>query len=324
MNYREKIDYSSLSTYLTCHRKFLFQYIMHLRSPYPSIHLIFGSCYHYGLETVYKHLLRDPDSLTVIDASELSRIAFNDLWSIEGAPHWPDNDAIFPKSPGHAANMYHDYWGKYLSLDNEEKTILAVESPFEINLSQFQSGLPNYIGRLDIVFKKDSGSIEIVDHKTTKAEYKTAFTSYEQSYQTDGYLTAGHMYYDKIPSIIYNVAYTTKQPKFNRFIINKRKMQIEQFLQDLTYYSLEILVNLDMLDDDLKSCTSKHDHLKSFRRTSGEPCTSYFTPCEYLDLCKMRNNPLDWMHKPPQGFIQREWDPETHSEDLKLKLEALK
>ena len=323
MNYREKIDYSSLSTYLDCPRKFLFQYIMHFRGNSKNIHFVFGSCWHYGLEVSYKKLMKQ--KLSTLDVTELSIEAFNKLWQLEGKEAFPDEDIIFPKSPGHAANMYYAYWKRYLKHDLKDKQIIAVESPFVIELSNFHKDLPNYIGRIDLIFELLKKDLEIVDHKTAKALYPTALTGYEMSYQTDGYLTAGHLFYDKLPKMTYNVAMCQKKGIFfHRYYINKRKMQIEQFLQDIIFYSTEIIDNLNLLDKDLINAKSRHDHIKSFPRRPGNACTTFMNPCKYFNLCKLRNNPLDWMKKPPQGFSINEWNPETHEEEIKDKLKEIK
>ena len=322
MNYREKIDYSSLSCYLDCPRKFLFQYLMHFRGNNKNIHLVFGSCWHYGLEIPYKTMMEQ--KLSVLDATDLSIEAFNKLWQIEGSEAFPDTDIIFPKSPGHAANMFHAYWKRYLKIDLKNKQIIAVESPFVINLSKFHKGLPNYIGRIDLVFEELNKSLEIVDHKTAKALYPTALTGFEMSYQTVGYLTAGHLFYDKLPKMTYNVAMCQKKGIFfHRYYINKRKAQIEQFLQDIVFYTIEIIDNLNLLQEDLITCTGRNDHLTSFIRRPGNACTTFMSPCRYFDLCKLRNNPLLWINKPPQGFSINEWNPETHEQEIKDKLKEL-
>jgi hypothetical protein len=138
------------------------------------------------------------------------------------------------------------------------------------------------------------------------------------SLQTDGYLTAGHMFYDKIPTMTYSMAIFQKtNPGFHRFHIIKRKMAIEQFLQDLLHYTSEIITNLTMLEEDFENCKTRNSHISSFRRRCGYACTSYMTACPYLDLCKMRNNPLLWKDKPPQGYSVNEWDPDKHEEDEK-------
>jgi hypothetical protein len=295
---------------------------MHFRGNNKNIHLIFGSCWHYGLEVVYKELMTQ--KLSILDATDLSIDSFNKLWQIEGSTAFPDEDIIFPKSPGHAANMYYAYWKRYLKIDLKDKRIIAVESPFIIDLSNFYDNLPNYIGRIDLVFEEANGSLEIVDNKTAKALYPTALTGFEMSYQTTGYLTAGHLFYDKLPKMTYNIAMCQKKGIFfHRYFINKRKAQIEQFLQDIVFYTTEILENLDKLEDDLATVTSRNDHITSFHRRPGNACTTFMSDCRYFNICKLRNNPLDWMKKPPQGFSINEWDPDTHEEEMKAKLKEI-
>ena len=321
MNYREKIDYSSLSTYLECPRKFLYQYLLHLRNPRPSIHLVFGSCWHYGLEVVYQAELNDP-KITPADATKLATDAFNLLWSIEGTPHWPNEDTIFPKSPGHAANVYHAYFKRFLKFDQSNSTVLAVESPFVIHISE---DLPNYIGRFDLIRTiKKTGTLEIIDHKTTKAIYPTTGSGFEMSYQTIGYLTAGRIFYDSIPSMVFGVAIFQKSKiDFQRFTIHKRVQAVNQFLHELRYYMNEIIKELDFLRLDKLAGLTRTDSLNCFQRRPGYACTTFNGNCAYFDLCKLRNNPLLWIEKPPQGYIIHEWDPDTHEADLKQKIKEI-
>jgi hypothetical protein len=321
MDYNKKIDYSSLSTYLSCPREFLFQYIMNLRPAGQSIHLVFGACWHYGLEATYQHLMENPHTSSV-DCTIISIKAFNALWKLDGEPFWKDEDLIFPKSPGHAANMYKAYWDRFLSLDTNDRKIIAVEAPFAIDLSTItnEKNLPDYIGRLDLILSNGDG-IEIIDHKTAKAIYKTSPQTYEMSFQTDGYLTAGRLFYDKIPSITYRVALCQKTKiDFQPITINKRSAAIEHFLANLVFYIKQIKENLILLEEDKMKCLDRSDILKSFPRSPGYSCTTFMTTCAYYDLCRLRNNPLLWLNKAPQGFHFKEWNPEEHEEETKKRL----
>jgi len=322
MDYREKIDYSSLSTYLECPRKFLYQYILHLRNPRPSIHLVFGSCWHYGLEVVYL-VEKDDPTIDIKTATKLAVDAFNLLWSIEGAPHWPNEDSIFPKSPGHAANLYNAYFKKHLLNDRRLTTVLAVESPFAIHISE---NLPNYIGRFDLlrtIIKTQM--LEILDHKTAGAIYKITGAGFQMSYQATGYLTAGRIFYDSIPAMVYRVAVCQKSKiEFQDFVINKRVQAINQFLHELKHYMTEIVAQLTILDDDKTRCLDRNDLLHSFHRRPGYGCTTFNSNCSFFDLCKLRNNPLLWLEKPPQGYTIFEWDPELHEAELKQKINEAK
>lgn len=320
MNFHEKIDYSALSTYLTCPRRFLFQYVMNLKPGGQSIHLVFGSCWHYGLEATY-NLLKDQPNLNVLQATEHSIRSFNKLWKLDGEPLWKNEDAIFPKSPGHAANMYKAYWDRFLESDIKDRKILAVESPFSIDLSVNGQKLPNYIGRIDLIFTNGSDGIDILDHKTAKAIYSTTPQTFEMSFQSDGYLTAGRIFYDKIPTITYRIALCQKSKiDFVPIVVNKRSAAIEHFLSDLCHYATEIQHNLALLEEDKETCKERTDILRSFHRNPGYACTTFSSVCPFYDLCRLRNNPLHWIEKAPQGFIHSEWDPELHEERTKQRL----
>ncbi|MDA3808353.1 MAG: PD-(D/E)XK nuclease family protein [Thiomicrorhabdus sp.] len=327
MDYREKIDYSSLSTYMDCPRKFLFQYVMHLRGAGKSIHLVFGSCWHYGLEKAYLEMQSQQQSngvikLTVMDLTIISVKAFNALWDLDGAPHWKDEDVIFPKSPGHAANMFKAYWERHLKLDTDDgRKVVAVEAPFVIDLSSYRCDFPNYIGRIDLILSAPGNGIEIIDHKTAKSVYKVSPQIFESSFQTDGYLTAGRLFYDKIPSITYRLAICQKAKiDFHPITVNKRSAAIDHFLVNLTQFVSKILDDLDWLVKDRENCVNRTDVLQSFNRCPGNACTAFFTQCPYYNLCRLRNNPLSWFDKAPQGYTHDEWDPDTHEEGIKTRL----
>lgn len=322
MNYKEFIDYSSLSTYLECPRKFYFQYILHFRSVRPSIHLVFGSAWHYGLEKAYELMMEEPTTpLTPTDLRETSISGFNQLWTIEGEPHF-DPDIVFPKNPGRAADMYDKYWKKYLNEDLEYR-IIGVESPFAIDLSSIYPGLPAYIGRLDLISESPSQELKITDHKTASSINKVTSTQFQSSMQTDGYLCAGHMYYDKIPTMEYSVSLCQKTKiAFERFSFSKRNSALDRFLHDLCEHSANILLDLQQLESE-SHIMEKTYSMNSFLRKPGYACTAYFSPCPYFDICNARNNPMTWKDDPPQGYDVNEWDPTKHEEETKKKLKEI-
>lgn len=322
MDYTKVIDYSSLDTYLKCPRKFMFQYVMHFRSTRANLDLVFGSCWHYGLELAYKALQED-NTCSVELLTDLSIEGFNALWTIEGAPNWPDNESCFPKSPGHAANMYHAYWEQHLPLHRDFE-ILGVESNFTIDLSYINAALPCYIGKQDLVVKDPNDAIHIWDQKTAKSVNTSSYYQYASTLQTDGYLASGHIYYDAIPFMHYLVALCQKSKiAFQEYQVMKPKSSIDRFFSELAHYSLEIIQHLNLFNYELEHAKNRTDIIKCFPRRSGYVCTAYFRPCSYYDICHMRNNPLLWHNDPPQGYDVNEWDPQTQDADRKARLEAL-
>jgi len=316
MDYKERLDYSSLSCYIDCPRKFYFKYILHLRTRAKNINLVFGSAWHYGLEVAYRAKQADP-TLGPEALRDIATKGFNALWALEGTSF--DPDIVFPKSPGHAANMYNKYW--QVDPVPSDAEILAIESPFEVSLSHLRPGLPAYIGRLDLVLLMPDGSLRIIDHKTTKSINTVTHTSFECSLQTDGYLTVGHLYYDKVPSMVYSIALCQKSKiDFHQMVINKPRMTIDRFLADLSFYAQEIVDNIHLLHEERASEADRSYNLRAFPRRPGYACTSYFRPCSYYDICKLRANPALWTDKPPSGYEQHEWDPATHEAELAARL----
>jgi hypothetical protein len=329
MDYNNEIDFSSLDTWLTCPRKFLFRYVMHLRPDGPpSLDLIFGSCWHYGMECAFKELQSSPESepLTLVD---LAINGFNTLWEKE-ASQWFDPDTCFPKNPGRAADMFYRFFTEWEHFYRGGDTrILGVEQPFTINLNSLNPATsthhyPNYIGRLDLVVERDKKTVEIIDHKTAKFVNDTAMQGHTMSLQTDGYLTAGHLYYDSLPMIIYNIALCQKTKiDFTQHKVARRTAAIDRFLGDLIAHTTAIRNDLTIYQDELATQRRSPDKLynpRCFRRKPGYACTLYFRPCEFYDLCLTRNNPLLWTDDLPQGYRREEWHPDNV--DPKKKLEA--
>lgn len=316
MDYTKAIDYSSLSTYLSCPRKFMFQYVLHLRSVRPSIDLVFGAAWHYGLEQAYRSW-KDQADLTLEMLAMISEESFNQYWSIEGEPYF-DPDQTFPKSPVNAANMYHSYWRKFYGIQNT-KQILSIEEPFTIAIKVGSYDI-SYIGRMDLIFK-NRDFIEITDHKTTKSVNAITGPSFECSMQTDGYLTAGNIYYDSIPRMVYIVALCqkSKHDAFELYEFTKPNYSLERFLSDLRMHCQRIIIDLEQAKNE-QSNLSRTFSPQSFLRNPGYACTQYFRKCPYFDICTMVNNPFIWQSKPPEGYIVSEWNPDQHDAEVKAKL----
>jgi hypothetical protein len=284
---------------------------------------VFGSAWHYGLEVVYEEMMKDT-KLDPTSAREASIKGFNALWSIEGEPNF-DPDLVYPKSPGRAADMYHKYWKQFLVEDTALK-IVGVEIPFTITLSDLLPGMPNYIGRMDLAFEHEDESLEILDHKSASSINKITPVSFQASMQTDGYLAAGHLYYDKIPSMTYSVALCQKTKiAFERFTFSKRLSAINRFLVDLANHCNRLLGDLTLMEQELEEHATDRNHImSSFYRKPGYACTSFFAACPYFDICNHRNNPLTWTEDIPGGYERKEWDPATHEAELKKKLEEIR
>ncbi len=228
MDFTKKIDFSSISDFCTCQRKFFFKHILCLvPDSAPNVDLVFGGAWHYGLEKAYQALRDNPD-ISAINTTEIAAQSFQKFWDVEGSG-WFDPDASYPKSPGRAGDMYYNYFSEFLSGDSTGR-VIATESPFVINLGET---LPNYIGRLDLVMDFD-GWLYIYEHKTSKYVNDAIIAGFDNSFQCEGYLTAGHIYYDKIPRVLYNIALCQKSKiDFTRHEVTRSKSAIDRFLTEL-------------------------------------------------------------------------------------------
>ncbi len=324
MDYNKEIDYSSLKTFIDCRRKFFYQYILHLRSESPSIHLIFGSAWHYGLEVVYNIMKEDPKALKLaIDCREISTKAFTNYWKVEGEEHFGHLDT-YPKNPGNASNMYNSYWNKFFIMDRS-MTVFGVEMPFTLLL---KSGV-SYIGRMDLVMK-EFDKIFVIDHKTSSIISKITASEYEASLQTKGYLTAIQAHVDTLPRIIYRTARcqkgSTETEQFEVFI---NKAMNERFLQDVNWWSEQVknevaAYNAYMLD---YHATGKpvdfRSYFPAFHGSYSASCTAFFSLCPYYDICAEANNPLHYAEHAPTGYKFEEWNPADHEAKITKKLKEI-
>lgn len=315
MNYTEEIDYSSLSTYQLCPRKFFFQYVLNLRKTgRPSIDLIFGAAWHYALEKGYQ-ALSETAELSPNDLTKVSVDAFNHHWKVEGEEHF-DPEASYPKSPARAADMLNAYWQTFADEDRKLE-IIGTEVPFSIALDK---DLPKYVGRLDMAGLTKEGWLLIYEHKTAKFYNDVTQIGFENSLQAEGYLTAGHIYWENIPRVIYNVALCQKTKiDFFRQPVTKRDIVIDRFLVELRTWVERLLADLTIYQE--VKFTSKEEPPEIFPRSNATTaCTNYFRRCEYYDLCMYRVNPMEYADKLPEGFMISEWNPHEHVIQIRKKL----
>lgn len=145
-----RLSYSSLDTYRTCPLKYKFKEIDKLREP-KSKEAVFGTLIHSTLKYLHEPALLPP---SLEDA--LNYFATN----------W--NDAVYdnPDEERAAFAMGVDMIRRYREKnDPRESTIIALESPFEIELSTQNNTRHTIKGIIDRIDKTPDG-YEIIDYKT--------------------------------------------------------------------------------------------------------------------------------------------------------------
>lgn len=322
MDFTKSIDYTTLSSYMGCPRKFLFRHILSLTpdSP-PSVDLHFGKCYHTAMETFFTLVKAvqendvTKDSLTIPLIQEAMKSAFMQEW--DSIPHNFDPELVHPKSPSKAFDLINDF-----VLDNYPNAlnhkVIGTEIPFSIPIFDQPNGTEyNYTGRMDAFIMKNNRPT-VLEHKTTKYTNQTWSESFRTNLQVEGYLIAAQLSTGITPAVEVIGAHVTKtKHDFITLPITKQALLNERALVELRHIIHNLLDEFDILtqailEDPSTFLTDRTHPLTYFHRShiSGGQCTAFFRPCEYINLCTSRPNPLTYNLKVPSGFRLDQWNPE--------------
>lgn len=328
MDFTKEIDYTTLSSYIACPRKFFFRHVLNLKKDEgTSIDLHFGKAFHTGLEAAYLMIQgyqergeNPAGDLTEAVLADLAYKAFMEEW--DSIPHGFDPDLVAPKSPAYAADCFLGYMKTY-RMEMMRNRVLGVELSFSVPIMENF----NYIGRMDLV-DEDAASktVRVVEHKTTKYDNLVWQESWRSNFQVEGYLAAGYAQTGEMPMVIVNGAKLNKTKiSYPRVPIQKSAAAIERFLAEVAAYIVRLNQEYEELMSQLEGphkallLADPTALLTLFPRNcySGGPCTMFFRTCEYMDYCQMRNNPMTWYNNPPSGYVIDEWDPRDPDGRLK-------
>ena len=299
MDYTKELDYTSLNMFLSCPRKFYFRMVRNwVVDGDTPLDLAFGLAWHKGMEYGF-NVLKENKGLNPLDLTDACRMGFDSVWD----EYDFDPERAFPKNPTRAYDMYKTFWDRFLP-EYASAELIGAESKFSIPLSSDES-FPMYVGRLDNVWMKGD-TLLIDEFKTTKYGNDVWLASQEMSFQVEGYLTAGKFYFDKLAKV-YVVGAICQKSRFDflRHLITRQDTAIDRFFWEIRRYAGELLRELAVLDNYRQN---PEKYFPIFPRKMGLVCTSYFRPCEYMDLCKIAYNPEKYVD-PPAGYISSEWRP---------------
>ena len=312
MDVRKEIDYTALSSYLQCPRKFYWRQVRNLKlDGMTSHHLIFGLAWHAGLEHGYKAGFAETGSLKqkVEAATNAALAAFKKTWFANRGNEL-DQVNIFPKNEGRGLEMLIEYFKRF-SMDFTEFKLMGAESSFTIPLGE---GMPSYIGRRDLDLIDKNGVVTF-EHKTMSTATEATLAGFDMSLQVEGYLTSAKLYYDQTSYVVINGAICQKSKfDFTRYHISRKESAINRFLLELYSHVRRLLNELAEYDEwKAGANVDPTAPMPVFLRNPGDSCVKYFRRCEYFDLCMARNNPEAFV-KTPLGFIEDVWDPRRFSE----------
>jgi len=157
-------DYTMMSTFLTCRRKYKFAHIEGIVPKVTATPLTFGGAIHKALDEWYKS--KNPDKAIEIFKGEYTENKELDSKRTHAMGEW----------------MINNYHARYV---NQPCTTIATEQAFTLPLENGN----NLIGRLDKIIEWDD-VLWVMDHKTTSQLGASYFKMHTPNLQFDGYVWA--------------------------------------------------------------------------------------------------------------------------------------
>lgn len=280
---KDKIwDYSTLSSFQTCRKKYYFEHIRHLRPKLKGAALEFGGAIHEGLDAYYKQ-----------GGGEAGLKA--GLEAFQGG--WKDREGDEIRTVENGIKMLTWYSVKYKH--EPFKTVGKPESGFVFFIGDILYG-----GRIDLPVEWD-GNLWIMEHKTTTRLSGGYFDQYELDKQVTGYIIAAENYFKdrKVMGCIVNVmepwkelirpTAKSKQPEdhFLRKPITRSTMVKERFK-----------LNVQRIVRDIHWCTENDEFMEAEKK---EVCHYYNRPCPYLQLCQYGEDE----RVIEREYVKEEWKP---------------
>jgi hypothetical protein len=303
-------DPTKVSEFMTCNRKYLYQYILGWRPEAPSNHLVFGTSWHIAMEYLLTH---DYSTRSVVRAHDAMVSDYRKTFG-------PETDEMFwPKTPNNALLVLNAYASKF-STDLTLWTPKYTEIAGKIHISDNQ--ILHF--RMDSIMEhREKGKVKSIEHKTGSNTWNWEL-QWPLSMQNGTY---SHVLYCLYPSelvegIVFRGSFFKKaktawakltagegigklQPPYDfiEFPGAKSLDQMQTWLWGTSYWLDRLTEEFELLSD----ATENDEVLMAFP-LNPTACTRWFG-CEYLDYCQAWQNPLRRCYEPPLGFKEDHWDP---------------
>lgn len=277
---KDKIwDYSTLSSFQTCRKKYYFEHIRNLRPRLKGVALEFGGAIHEALDLYYAN------GKNMQEAIVLFKTKYQDR----------EGDEIRTISNGE--KLLHHYEEKYRS------------EPFKV-LGKPESGFVFYIGdvlyggRIDLPIEWD-GNLWIMEHKTTTRLSGSYFDQYELDKQCTGYIIAAEENFKgrKVMGCIINAMEPWKE--VIRKTAKTKEPEDHYLRKPITRSNIikdRFKLNVQRIVRDIEWCHENNEFMEAEKK---EVCHYYNRPCPYLQLCQYGED---------ERFIERDyvkevWEP---------------
>ena len=282
---KERIwDYSTLSSFQTCRKKYYWEHIRNLKPKIKGAALEFGGAIHSALDEYY----------TSKDMEKVKQVF---------TQNWKDREGDEIRTVDNGIKMLEWYSRKY---QHEPFTPLGKpEQGFVFVIGDILFG-----GRIDLPVEWD-GNLWIMEHKTTTRLGSGYFNQYELDKQITGYIVAAESYFKgrKVMGCIVNVMEPWKE------LIRptaKSKAPEDHFARSpitrTDFLKERFKLNVQRIVRDIHWCEENNEFMEAEKK---EVCQYYNRPCPYLQLCQYGEDERVM----ERDYMVEKWEPFKVKED---------
>lgn len=291
LDFPRQIDSSARGAFATCPLKFFYEYMRHLKTMTPSVHLHAGGAFAHGLDYTRKAYYGEGKS-----AKEAIGIGMAELIKFYGDYECPPDSAKSCESLLSAFDYYFVNWP--LSVDtlrpHMQRGKPSVEFSFALpipGVNHPQNGEPIlYVGRFDMLGELGDGSLWVVDEKTTKALGPTWSQQWDLRAQFTGYCWAAREFgYDVEGAIIRGISILKRGHGHAQAITYRPQWKIDLWLAQL---QSDVRRMIEMWE-------------RGQWESNLDASCSLYGGCTFKPLCEVPN-PEHWIEG---NFEVRVWDP---------------
>jgi len=271
---RSEFDYTMMSSFLTCRRKYRFRHVEGLVSKYEAMAPAFGSAIHKALDTWYAG--KGIDAAITVFKTE-----FKEDLEIDGKRTWAMGEWILK-----------NYEDKY-----QDQPFKVIRTEHEFCLE-----LPNknkLIGRIDKIIDWE-GALWVMDHKTTSQLGASFFKKHTPNMQFDGYIWAAKQEGYNVQGVLVDAILVAKG-----LLESSSRAKLTPLARDFATRSQEsidsYLDHVSKIQGDIKLCEELDDWYPNY-----DSCTQY-GECEYRRICI--ESPTVWSNIKSMDYEISHWDP---------------
>lgn len=306
-------DASKIQGYMSCPRRYFYEYVLGWRSEIPNIHFEFGTAWHLAMEVLLREGYSEEAYIKAFrEFLTHYRKSFDETWDEGNAP----------KNPGNALRALPMYGETY---QDDNFDVLHIEVAGSVAIG------PNR----HIHFKTDTichgaeGYFSL-EHKTSARGFTMNWASqWTQKMQVGTYNHVLYSLYE--PEQVYGVkingAFFSNPPKTkkngdpysgardNTF----KRVPVRRNLASMNAWLWEVNQWIDKIERDFQTLaeTSENDIMMTAFPRNTERCTDYGV-CPFIDRCSHWHNPLQHIDEIPIGYKEEHWDPRDpgHSKEI--------